>query len=86
MCVTISMSKNLVLLLAFSQGQSAYLNVFSYINSEFKYTQKILFYGTKISPIIKKLLRKIIPERWRLDMSHVTSRAERDGVTNLPKI
>ena len=46
MCVTISMSKNfenLVLLLAFSQEQSAYLNIFSYINSEFKYTQKILF-------------------------------------------
>ena len=40
------MPKNLesmVLLLAFIQKQSAYLNIFAYINSEFKGTQKILF-------------------------------------------
>ena len=45
-CITTSVPKNLenmVLLLAFIQKQSAYLNIFSYINSEFKGTQKILF-------------------------------------------
>ena len=45
-CVTISMSKtfeNLVLLLAFSQEQSTYLNMFSCINSEFMGTEKIFF-------------------------------------------
>ena len=31
------------------------------------------FYGTKISSIIKHLLRKIVPDWWHLYMSHVTS-------------
>ena len=35
--------ENLVLLLAFIQKQSDYLNIFSCINSEFKIAQKILF-------------------------------------------
>ena len=45
------MSKNfedVVLLLAFSQEQSAYLKIFSCINSEFKGTQKIPFTEQKI--------------------------------------
>ena len=35
--------ENLVLLLAFSQEQSTYVNIFCCINSELKGTQKILF-------------------------------------------
>ena len=35
--------ENLVLLLAFIQKQSTYLNILSGINSDFKGTQKILF-------------------------------------------
>ena len=52
--------ENLVLLVTFIQKPSAYLNVFSCINSAFKGTQKM---GIKISSVIKKLLRKIDPER-----------------------
>ena len=44
--------ESLVLLLAFIQKQSAYLNIFSCVNSDFKGTQ--ISYQTKISSIIKR--------------------------------
>ena len=55
---------NLVLLLAFIQKQSAYLNIFSCINSEFKGTQKIPFTEQKyqiIKVIEENRSRTVMP-------------------------